>query len=92
MAARVVVGGISHETCTYADATTGLTTLDDFFSQQSGAEVLAANRGASTAISGIVSAAEARGLAVVPTFAAYAEPAMSPAGPVSGYRAAPKGG
>ena len=74
-AARVVVGSISRETCTYADVATGLTTLDDFFSQQSGAEVLAANRGASTAISGIVSAAEARGLAVVPTFAAYAEPA-----------------
>ena len=72
---RVVVGGISHETCTYADATTGLTTLEDFFSQQSGAEVLDANRGASTAISGIVSAAEARGMVVVPTFAAYAEPA-----------------
>ena len=49
-AARVVVGSISRETCTYADVATGLTTLDDFFSQQSGAEVLAANRGASTVV------------------------------------------
>ena len=71
---RVAVGGISHETCTYADATTGLTVLEDF-RRHRGAEILEVNEGASTAVTGIVGAGAEQGWSVVPTFYAVAEPA-----------------
>ncbi len=71
---RVAVGGISHETCTYADATTGLTVLEDF-RRHRGAEILQVNEGASTAVTGIVGAGAEQGWSVVPTFYAVAEPA-----------------
>ena len=71
---RVAIGGILHETCTYADATTGPTLLVAF-ERLHGVEIVAANAGAATAVTGMLRAAHARGFAVAPTFWAQAEPA-----------------
>ena len=70
---RVAVGGIVHETCTYADASSGPTGLTDFV-QQHGQEILDAHLGAATSINGMVAAASERGWTVVPTFFAGTEP------------------
>lgn len=70
---RVAVGGINHETCTYADATTGQTNLDSFRTLR-GPEILAAFEGASTSVKGLLDGCAGHDFEVVPTFWAQAEP------------------
>ncbi|MEN3271455.1 MAG: hypothetical protein V7636_216, partial [Actinomycetota bacterium] len=73
MSLRIAIGGITHETNTYADACFGQTTVDDF-SIGRGDEIITHNRGTRTFIGGMLAAAEELGAEVVPTFAAMAQP------------------
>ena len=70
---RVVVGGISHETNTFAP---GVTTLEEFRrrSYLSGETMVRAGRGARHVLGGVVDAAEARGMTLRPTLFASAMP------------------
>lgn len=70
---RIVVGGISHETNTYADACFGLTTLDDFDVSR-GNEILDVYAGTRTFIGGMLAGAEKLQAEVVPTLFAQAQP------------------
>ena len=70
---RVAVGGIVHETNTYATALWGTTELSHF-TQSHGEEVLTRHRPAKTCIGGMISAATAIGVEIVPTYHAGASP------------------
>ncbi len=70
---RIILGGISHETNTYADASFGHTELDDF-SITRGEEIVARSVGTRSFIGGMLSAADKLGAEVVPTYRAYAQP------------------
>jgi microcystin degradation protein MlrC len=63
---KVIVGGISHETNTYATALWGTTELSAF-TQSSGAGMLEKHRSARTCVGGMLSAAAALGIEIVPT-------------------------
>ena len=69
---RIAVGGIEHETNTYATQIMGTTGLDDFH-VLTGDEILKV-RGLRTFIGGFIDAADAAGHEVVPTLAAIAGP------------------
>lgn len=69
---RIAIGGIEHETNTYATESMGTTSLSDF-SQLRGDELLAA-RGVRTFLGGFLAACDAAGHEVVPTFSAIAGP------------------
>lgn len=71
---RVAVGGIVHETNTYATALWGASSLDDF-TRHAGEELLAAHcGGVRTCLGGMMAAAEEMGIEVVPTYHAQAQP------------------
>jgi microcystin degradation protein MlrC len=70
---RVMVGGISHETNTYATALWGPTHLDAF-TRSSGEEMLRKHRPARTCVGGMLAAAAELGIEVVPTYHAIAQP------------------
>lgn len=69
---RVAIGGIEHETNTYATSSMGPTTLDDFTTLRGGEFQRAA--GARTTLGGFTAAAERIGCELVPTFWAMAGP------------------
>lgn len=69
---RLAIGGIEHETNTFAVDSTGMTTLDDFH-HVAGDRLLSA-RGQRTAIGGMLDEADERGLEAVPTYYAQATP------------------
>ena len=73
IAMKVIVGGISHETNTYATALWGTTELEDF-SQSAGSEMLSKHRTARTCVGGMLSAAAELGIEIVPTYHAGAAP------------------
>lgn len=73
MTFRVAIGGITHETNTYADACFGQTKVDDF-SIARGDEIVERYRGTRTFIGGMLHAAEELGAEAVPTFSAVAQP------------------
>ena len=70
---RVLVGGISHETNTYATALWGTTELSDF-NQSAGSDMLAKHRPARTCVGGMLAAAAELSIEVVPTYHAGASP------------------
>lgn len=71
---RVAVGGIVHETNTYATALWGASSLDDF-TRHAGEELLAAHTGGvRSCLGGMMAAAEEMGIEVVPTYHAEAQP------------------
>ena len=70
---RIAIGGISHETNTYADACFGPTTLDDF-SVARGDEIIKRNAGTRTFVGGMLAGAAQLGAEVVPTFCSIAQP------------------
>lgn len=69
---RIALGGISHETNTYADAVTGPTTLDRFAVRR-GDRMLRA-RGTATFVGGFLEACDEIGAQPVPTLWAFAGP------------------
>jgi microcystin degradation protein MlrC len=69
---RVAIGGLGHETNTYAATVTGITERSSFMVAR-GAGILAM-AGTRTYIGGMLAAAEEAGIEVVPTFWAYAYP------------------
>lgn len=70
---RIAIGGISHETNTYADACFGQTEVDAFGIAR-GDQVIERNRGTRSFIGGMLAAAEKLGAEVVPTMTAWAQP------------------
>jgi microcystin degradation protein MlrC len=74
---RVAVGGLVHETNTYADDATGLTERSDFTELRGGA-ILESNAAAAhpggSAVGGFISAANELGYTLVPTFWCSAGP------------------
>lgn len=70
---RVAVGGIEHETNTYADATTGLTSVEAFRVER-GEEIREFFAGTETVPGGMLAAADELGIEVVPTLTAWAQP------------------
>jgi len=70
---RVAIGGISHETNTYAVACSGVTPLGDFHVER-GDEILEAHRGVRSYIGGMLDAAAEIDAEVVPTYFAIAQP------------------
>lgn len=70
---RIAVGGISHETNTYANACFGFTELEAF-SIARGDEIIERNAGTRTFVGGFLAAAERIGAQVVPTLTAIAQP------------------
>jgi hypothetical protein len=71
---RVAVGGIVHETNTYATALWGPSTLENF-TQNTGESLLAAHTGGvRSCLGGMLAAAEELGIEIVPTFHAEAQP------------------
>lgn len=73
MALRVAVGGLGHETNTYADASLGRTTLDSFLVAR-GERVAEVGRGRRSYLGGMFAAADELGIEAVPTVWAYAQP------------------
>jgi microcystin degradation protein MlrC len=69
---RIALGGISHETNTYADEVSGPTGLDQFAVRRG--ERLLQARGTETFVGGFLDACEALGAEVVPTLWAWAGP------------------
>lgn len=69
---RIAIGGIGHETNTFADAVTGVTGLDRFVVRR-GADVLRA-RGTATFTGGFLEACDEIGAEPVPTLWAWANP------------------
>ncbi|MEM7092607.1 MAG: M81 family metallopeptidase [Actinomycetota bacterium] len=69
---RVAVGGIEHETNTYATASMGPTTLDNFATLRG--DEFARTRGTRTTLGGFADAAERVGIELVPTLWAMAGP------------------
>lgn len=70
---RIAIGGISHETNSYATAHTGATDLGRF-NQFEGPEILDEYAGTATYLGGAIAGAEGTGATVVPTFFAEAQP------------------
>ena len=70
---RIAIGGISHETNTYADACFGQTELDAFEIAR-GDEIVRRNTDTRTFIGGMLAGAEKLGADVVPTMCAIAQP------------------
>ena len=70
---RVAVGGIVHETNTYATPLWGPSTLENF-TQHHGQHMLEAHRSARTCTGGMLAAAAELGIEVVPTYHAQAQP------------------
>eukprot|EP01052_Picozoa_sp_SAG31_P019955 SAG31_NODE_1479_length_8180_cov_7.141684_6_plen_435_part_00 len=70
---KVLVGGIFHETNTYATPLWGATELSDF-NQSAGADMLTKHRTARTCIGGMLAAAEELSIQIVPTYHAGAAP------------------
>jgi microcystin degradation protein MlrC len=70
---RIAVGGLSHETNTYAVASTGMTTEDRFFTL-SGERIREQFSGSGWAIGGVLDECARRGDDAIPTFFAWAEP------------------
>lgn len=70
---RIAVGGIFHETNTYADESSGPTALDAFVVRR-GPDVLAKGRGTGAALAGILDACDEAGHEVVPLLWALAWP------------------
>lgn len=73
MTLRIALGGLSHETNTYAVACFGPTTLDDFAVTR-GEEIRATYLGTRTFIGGMLDAADALGAEVAPTTFAITQP------------------
>ena len=73
MTLRIVLGGLSHETNTYAVGCFGLTKLEDFAISR-GDQIVERHRGTRTFIGGMLDAAEALGATVVPTTYAITQP------------------
>ena len=73
MTLRIALGGLSHETNTYAVACFGLTKLDDFAISR-GDKILETYRGTRTFIGGMLDGAAAIGATVVPTTFAITQP------------------
>lgn len=69
---RIAIGGISHETNTFADAVTGTTGLDRFIVRR-GDEILGA-RGSATFVAGFLAACDEIGAEPLPTLWALAYP------------------
>ena len=69
---RIAVGGLSHETNTYAVASTGVTGLNRF--NQVAADAILKSAGTGSALGGILDRCAARGDEIAPTFYALAEP------------------
>ena len=74
MSLRVAIGGIAHETNTYATACFGPSELDRFHRWR-GATIVERNRGVHTCIGGIIDGADENGVSLLPTYFATAEPA-----------------
>lgn len=70
---RIAIGGISHETNTYANACFGLTELEAFVVRR-GDQVIRANEGTRSFIGGMLAAAEQLGAEVLPTLTAITQP------------------
>ena len=70
---RIAIGGISHETNTYADGSFGLTKLEDFTIDRD-EEIAERFRGTRTFIGGLLRGAEDLGAVVVPTLFANTQP------------------
>src|SRR5207248_2494439 len=70
---RVAVGGITHETNTFAVESTGMTAIDEFVIVR-GQEILEREHGVRTYVGGMLAAAAEIGAEVVPTLLARAEP------------------
>lgn len=70
---RLAIGGISHETNTYAVACSGITPLKQFRIER-GAEIVENHRGVRSYIGGMLDAASEIDAEVVPTLFAIAEP------------------
>jgi microcystin degradation protein MlrC len=70
---RIAIGGITHETNTYADACFGQTTVEDFLIARD-EEIIDRYAGTRTFIGGMLRGAEQLGAEVVPTFSAVAQP------------------
>ena len=70
---RLAIGGIFHETNTYADESTGLTGLDRFQIHR-GEEIITRNKGNRSQIGGMLAAAERLGIEVVPVLDAQIMP------------------
>ena len=77
---RIAVGGISHETNTYAVASTGITGLDRF-RVATGDDIAAVMTGTGTATGGFLAACVDRGHEIAPTLVAWAEPSGTIAAP-----------
>eukprot|EP01045_Picozoa_sp_COSAG04_P007354 COSAG04_NODE_383_length_15420_cov_31.294432_6_plen_221_part_00 len=71
---RVAIGGLIHETNTYADAVTGLTQEHEFYPQLHGEELVEYHKNNSLASGGFLEAAAELGFEAVPTFWAFAQP------------------
>ncbi len=69
---RIAIGGIEHETNTYATESTGTTGLDDFHRLHG--DAIFQIRGTRTFVGGFIAAGEAAGHELVPTFWAMAGP------------------
>ncbi len=70
---RIAIGGISHETNTYADACFGRTGVGDFVIDR-GEEIRLRYQETRTFVGGMLAAAQALGATVVPTLTAIAQP------------------
>jgi microcystin degradation protein MlrC len=70
---RVAVGGITHETNTYADGCFGQTEVGDFTIDRA-EEIVRRYEGTRTFVGGMLQGAEDIGAVVVPTFTAIAQP------------------
>jgi microcystin degradation protein MlrC len=75
---RIAVGGISHETNTYAEDSLGKTDYEDFY-RFHGEAIIELAEGTRTYLGGMVAAAVELGVDLIPTFYAIAVPA----GPIS---------
>ena len=73
MSFRLAIGGISHETNTYAVASSGITHVDRFDIDR-GDEILARMQGTRTYTGGFIDAAASLGVDLVPTLFAIAQP------------------
>jgi microcystin degradation protein MlrC len=71
---RIAIGGISHETNTYADQSWGPTTLASFRTQLHGDDILKFGEDTDTEYGGAIVAARERNVELVPLFDAIANP------------------
>ena len=71
---RIAIGGISHETSTFAQTKTTLREFETGFGLYRGEEILKRFRGANVCTGGFLDGAEKHGFEVVPLFWAFAYP------------------